>query len=319
MDIRELHPTSKDIYEPYAQIYNAVLPTHPTTAGGFYDEDSRKDDKFVQRRFIINIDGNDVAIMMFAHMAEMHDPQRFYGDIMVLPEERNKGVGGQVYDALVDILKRDHNANEIHMWTTEDRPYSIHFLEKRGYKETMREWESRLPLAKFDARSFGDWRGRIAHNNVILKSWTELQDDNEALRKLHALETSLEEDVPTSQDSTEVPFETWLKHRTSDNVDFLPDAYYVAIHGDEYVGMSNIWANQGTKNLYVGLTGVLPKYRRKGIALALKTEVNLWAKAQGYEQIITWNELNNPMFDLNIKLGFIKQPAEIQFIKRLDA
>ena len=193
------------------------------------------------------------------------------------------------------------------------------FLEKRGYKETMREWESRLPLAEFDARSFGDWRGRIAHNNIILKSWTGLQDDPEALHKLHALETSLEEDVPTSQESTEVPFETWLKHRTSDNVDFLPDAYYVAIHGDEYVGMSNIWGNQGTKNLYVGLTGVLPQHRRKGIALALKTEVNLWSKAQSYDQIITWNELNNPMFDLNIKLGFIKQPAEIQFMKRLYA
>lgn len=318
MDIREINPTAEDVYEPYVRIANTVVPEHPISVKATYHNDKVRDKELVHRRFIFNINAKDVGIALVAHMEDMHHPQRFYIDIMVLPEHRNQGIGGQIHAYLVQLLKQEYDANQLHSSVSERYPFSIRFLEKRGFQQMMREWESRLPLADFDDTKFGDWRGRLEANNIVLKSWADLMTDPANLHKLHDLEALIEEDVPTSQASTKVPFKTWIAHRQSDNTEFLPDGYIVALHNDDYIGTSSLWGNDGTKNLYVGLTGVLPQYRRKGIALALKTQANLWAKSQGYEAIYTWNEQDNPMLDLNLKLGFIKQPAEVEMMMRLE-
>lgn len=317
MDIRELHATSKDVYTPYVQIYNTVIPQHPLSVNSIYHHETTRDKDLVFRRFIFSTNGEDVAIASAEHMADMHHPQRFYIDIVVLPEHRNQGIGGRIHEYLVELLQRDYNANQLHALGSESRPEGIRFLEKRGYQEMLREWESRLNLTDFDDAPFGDWRGRLQASDITLQSWTDLAGNSENLHKLHDLEARIEEDVPTSEASTKMAFKTWIASRQADNPDFLPDGYYVAVHEGEYVGISSVWAFDGTKNLYVGLTGVLPSHRRKGIGLGLKVQVGLWAKAQGYQQIHTWNEQDNPMLDLNLKLGFIKQPTELEMRLRL--
>ena len=70
--------------------------------------------------------------------------------------------------------------------------------------------------------------------------------------------------------------------------------------------------------LYNGLTGVRREYRRRGIARALKVKNLLWAKRNGYEVVKTWNDATNEgMLELNMALGFVKQPAWIGFKKVL--
>ena len=96
----------------------------------------------------------------------------------------------------------------------------------------------------------------------------------------------------------------------------LPDAFLVAVDGNEYIGMTQLWADRASDMLFTGLTGVRQGYRRQGIALALKVRAIAYAKASGNPTIITDNEMTNrPMLSINERLGFQRKPAWIEFRK----
>jgi len=69
----------------------------------------------------------------------------------------------------------------------------------------------------------------------------------------------------------------------------------------------------GIDILETGLTGVDRQYRRRGLATALKCQVIEVAQRLGARRILTSNEENNPMFQLNLRLGFEAQPAEVDW------
>jgi RimJ/RimL family protein N-acetyltransferase len=71
--------------------------------------------------------------------------------------------------------------------------------------------------------------------------------------------------------------------------------------------------------LYQGITGPRREYRGRGLARALKLRTIEYARAQGKREIRTWNDtLNAPMLAINVKLGFVRQPAWITFEKILE-
>ena len=69
--------------------------------------------------------------------------------------------------------------------------------------------------------------------------------------------------------------------------------------------------------LYTGLTGVLRSHRRRGVATALKVTALSFAKKRSVKFVKTDNEENNPMYDLNMQLGFKPQPAYVDYEKPL--
>ena len=95
--------------------------------------------------------------------------------------------------------------------------------------------------------------------------------------------------------------------------------FFVALDGERYVGMSNLWKSQADPSeLYTGLTGVSRSHRRRGIALALKLRAIDYARRNGVRRLKTWNESNNrAMLSINEALGFVKQPAWINYVKQI--
>jgi len=66
--------------------------------------------------------------------------------------------------------------------------------------------------------------------------------------------------------------------------------------------------------IYQGLTGVLREYRGRGIAMALKLQTVRYARDHGYREIRTWSDARNrPMLRIKEAMGFVKQPASINF------
>jgi hypothetical protein len=61
--------------------------------------------------------------------------------------------------------------------------------------------------------------------------------------------------------------------------------------------------------LFAGITGVIRSHRRRRIATALKLCSIRYAQENGFTTIYTDNEENNPMFQLNLELGFKPLPA----------
>ena len=129
--------------------------------------------------------------------------------------------------------------------------------------------------------------------------------------------------MPSPDPATPEPFEQFVKGFSHPN--FLADGWFIAVDSTgadgavgPYVGITTLGASQADEGkLYTWLTGVRRPYRRRGIALALKVHAIEFAQQQGTQVIETDNEENNPMFQINLQLGFQPQPAWLEFEKTL--
>ena len=117
--------------------------------------------------------------------------------------------------------------------------------------------------------------------------------------------------------ATAVAFEQF-SHQILNNPSLVADGLFVAVDGNEYVGMSSLFENDA-KSLSIDLTGTKQSHRRRGIAMALKIQGILYARQQGYKTITVHNdETNQGMLAINEKLGFVRSPALIQYAKEFS-
>jgi GNAT superfamily N-acetyltransferase len=136
-------------------------------------------------------------------------------------------------------------------------------------------------------------------------------------RRYYDFEWEITQDVPMHSPPTRPPFDHWIKF--VDFPEFTPDAWWVAVDNGVPVGMSSLWPREKEPALAsTGLTGVRRSHRRRGLATALKLKAMHWAVDNGFTTIQTDNEENNPMFGLNLSLGFVPAPAELEYRKVLE-
>jgi GNAT superfamily N-acetyltransferase len=115
--------------------------------------------------------------------------------------------------------------------------------------------------------------------------------------------------VPTPESAVKRSFENFEKAYFS-SPGFMADSFFVALDNGEFVGMTALRKSLADeRKLLTGLTGVVRSHRRRGIATALKVRAIEFATQYGAEIIETGNEENNPMFDINLMLGFKPRPA----------
>ena len=62
---------------------------------------------------------------------------------------------------------------------------------------------------------------------------------------------------------------------------------------------------------------MLKNYRRKGLATALKIKAIERLRENGITEVRTDNEENNPMYKINVALGFKPAPFSLEYIKKI--
>jgi GNAT superfamily N-acetyltransferase len=136
-----------------------------------------------------------------------------------------------------------------------------------------------------------------------------LKDEREKadfdMGKLYELYKTTYTDIP-GEEAPQYTYEEWKKKVEQTD----PELIIVACDQDRYVGISHLQFRQRGNYLWHEYTGVDRSFRRRNIALALKLLSVEKARQLGAERLITSNSiLNEPMINLNNKLGYTRIPG----------
>jgi mycothiol synthase len=313
--IREFTP---DDYDALIEVHNQVFADYPAAAEDFRRMDRLKEDKIERKRWLAEEDGRPIGLSFFTHNGWAFHPRKFTMESWVIPSARGRGIGSALFDAAMGAVS-EFDPIVVRGGVREDWESSLRFAHARGFVDVQREQESRLDIVAFDPAAFAGEIERVEGEGIRLNAWSELSNLPDAERRYYDLSNIVEKDVPFPDPQTESPFEIWRK-RMFESPRFLPECNVIALDGDRWVGMSNMWKEDKEGRVETGLTGVLREYRKRGIASAVKVRCIAEAKRLGFTETITWNEENNTgMLGINIRFGFEMRPGWIELEKVFDA
>lgn len=315
--IRPMNESDAD-YEATAGIWTANWPEYPKTAEMYRRSYEMRAPVSIIGRLIAEDGDSVVATGYFREESDNVASGKFLLYAQVRPDAQGRGIGSALFASLLEHLVV-HEPTILSSFTREDHEAGRAFLEKRGFRVSMREQDSELDLSEWDASRFDEAVERVRDSGVEILPASELAErDPDWKRKAWELHGEIIPDVPDDDVLTNEPFEEFEK--SFRHPDFMPEGYFLALDGDRYVGMSSVWKRHSKEGeLYTRLTGVVRSHRRRGIATALKVRAHEFARSIGASTIVTDNEENNPMYDLNVTFGFRPTKAWLQFRKELPA
>jgi GNAT superfamily N-acetyltransferase len=299
-------------------ICNTLKPQQPTTAEEFACRDQGRDPKFKFQRWVALEDERVVGVGNYNQSIWFAHPQNFLLWIEVLPERRSHGIGTALFETLMQGLK-PFDPLALRAFASQDQPASIRFLEKFGFHEVIRDIESELDVQAFDMARFASHAERFQEKGIRIKTLPQLEDDPERNGKLYDLDWEISMSVPgdLAAGMGRRGLDKYVEYAIS-GPNVLPDGFFIAVKGEDYIGLSHVLSSEKGVSLYQGLTGVQPAYRGLGLGLALKLRVIAFARANGYLRIRAENDARNlPMLVMNGKLGYVRKPDLITFQKDL--
>ncbi len=317
LTIRPFNFSDED-YQAAVECWNLNYPDVLETVEQYRHSDESREPHRYYNRLIGEIDNKPVAVAVYCETWWQKHPGKYYIEVKVLPEEQGKGFGKAMYERVLLELEERQPAL-LSTYSCENQPRGQRFLEERGFKLALREPASRLELKEFDPTRFADLSNKVLSDGIRIEPLTLLQEKvSDWEHKLWELRWLVLKDVPGTSPWERQTFEVYKKESLQ-NPDFEPAGHFIALHGDRWVGLSNLWPTKAEpQKLWCGLTGVDPDYRRRGIAVALKVRAAEYALQKGYKYIDTDNEENNPMYTINMQLGFKPLPAWLEYERKLD-
>ncbi|MDQ6669833.1 MAG: GNAT family N-acetyltransferase [Chloroflexota bacterium] len=313
-----IRPFTADDYSAIARLHSVNFPEYGMDADEWRFDDEHRPAHCRWARWVAEWEGRVIGFAEYDQHPTHYHPRRFMLNLVVDPEFLSRGVGRCLYDrVMADVRALD--AENIDAWSREDMPDRVRFFVRRGFVEDMRMWTSELDLTRFDATRFAHLAPAVEAQGIQIRTLSQLgHADPHVQRKLYEMWLEVRRDVPhpPGDEPRDVSFDLyWELHNRPQ---LLPAGFFVALDGEHYVGMSQLWRSANPSVLRTGLTGVRRAYRRRGIAFALKVRSLEFAHAEGYTRVETENELNNRgMLAINDALGFAKNPAWLHFSKSI--
>ena len=304
-------------YPAIAACRNANWPQFPLTESELrYQTEYLPADRWFQRWVVESSEGI-VAYAQAGHQAGDHHPDAYRIEIHVAPQWQRQGIGGFLY-ARVDSDTQARGGSEMRCWAREDALDVVAFLTRRSHRPTLEARESWCRLADLDIESVSDPTPRLAAQGVAITTFAEFsRTDPDAARRWWKVSEDVGADAPANGTYQRVPFETWSQR--FQHPGYRAEAQFLAVEDGMPVGVASLWHRQSDRDLETGVTGVLASHRGRGIATALKLAALRYARAVGAPVIRTDNVSTNvPMIAINHKLGFVPQPAWVQFTRTLD-
>jgi len=319
----EIRSERDDDFDSVAAMHNAIYPDWPVTADEMREHAGEVDPlRYVRVRLVAadRTSGRVVAAAAYHQVPWSFHPDRYLIRMMVHPDWQGRGIGGRLMDGMLGQLTA-RGAKWVQARAREDFARGLAFVERYGFTEHARTFESRLDVSQVDLSRFAGYATRAAELGITFTTLAdELKHHPECLNAVYQMHCTLDIGAPRDDPELATPptFEEFLKHAVR-SPRALPDGYFLAKFREMYVGETVLKKSDADPTfLYQELTGVLSDLRGLGIATALKIQGIEYARRYGYRQMQTFNSSKNePMLAINTKLGFVRQPAWVEFQKTL--
>lgn len=300
---------TKNDYPAIAEIMTEARPDYPRKADDLsYEEKHRP--AHCKHQYFIAIKNDKIAgYALYTQYADLYQQGHFHIRVYVKDDMRYKGIGRSLYTVMNKSLA-EFSPEILHSRVREDDTAGFIFASKRGYMESSRRIEGRLDTEGINLDALPERLSALSAQGIELRSYAELADDPDRDKKMYAVHTAVDVDVPMDTPIIPLPYEQW-RPNVIEHPQFLPEGTFVAIHEGQYVGISSLF--QFVDDMaYVELTGTLSDYRRRGISTTLKLCGIRYAKNQNIPCVgVTNDAVNTGILTINEKMGFIPEPAII--------
>ena len=227
----------------------------------------------------------------------LREAGEFSARLLVRPDAREKGVGRALWNTLL-AEAHTQGATKLSASVRDDDPASLAFATRRGFAQIGHLFESVLDLETFDPRAFPTPEG------VRVFSMADVSDDETNRRKLWRLN---DWDIDAGRGACR-DFERFQRD-IFEGYWYRPEGQIVAAMGEAWVGLAAVGMTGEGKG-YNMMTGVVPAFRGRGIATALKLATVEFARRAGAREIWTNNDSENaPMLAINRRLGYRPVPG----------
>jgi GNAT superfamily N-acetyltransferase len=220
-------------------------------------------------------------------------------------EHRRRG-HGRAMMAAVDQVIAERRPAEVRTGVRDDDPESRAWAERRGFVLFDHTFRSRLDLDTFDPSRHHDAVERAEGAGLRFAQFGPEDDPD----RLYELFVRLVGDVP---DEVEPPDRAYFQREVVERTGAIT---VVAYDGEAPAGLALLIPLDAAEYLNA-LTGVVPEYRGRGLARALKVVSGEAARHAGRRHLVTNNNARNaPMLAVNDALGY-RREAGIHHLRRL--
>jgi GNAT superfamily N-acetyltransferase len=276
--------------------------------------------RYVRKQHVAE-DANSSQILGFGSIEQTIYLPKYRLFLVTDPRWLEAGISDLLLERLMIDLKK---ADAV---TVSCREYSsqtdlLAFLKDRGFIQVDSLLDLRLELEGVDVSPFLPVVEKVKDSGVIITSLSEERiHDPRCAEKLYELTTVLHEDDPGRSPFAPPEYNAREALLWLDMPYVLPDAYFIARHGNRYVGSSHVSLFEALPGgLNQGFTGVRREFRRQGIATSLRLREIEYAKLHNYKIIQSFNRpAQLAVLALNQKLGFQVLSSNVTLEKCLKA
>lgn len=149
-----LRPFADADYPALAELHRLVWG-EPRTVAGLTSADADFPADALRVRLVAEQDGRPVLVGGYSETPWSVAPDKYFLSCLVHPAQQGRGLG-RAWDQHVAAELEQRGARLPTTTTRDDLPAAVGFLERRGFRMTIREPESRLVVAAFDPAPFAD-------------------------------------------------------------------------------------------------------------------------------------------------------------------
>ena len=280
-----------------------------------------RDKNLIRNRLLLYKDDSLIGAMYYSQGRDKNNRTTFF-TLHIDPEYNTQQSRELLYNRMLKEIK-SFSSNKI-LTSVYDHPnYDLvkQFLIENQFKLVQTNREYSCDITKIDLQKYQTLIKKLESEGIkFYDSKEEMTEFPDHYKKLEELEWTYSQDfpIPDGIEHTRPPFDHYMKILNNYYKNFYA-ADIVAVMDGKYIGSTDLEVFPKTEphKAWTGGLGVLKEFRRKGLATALKIKAIEALLKKGVTEIRTDNEENNPMYKINVALGFQPVPFSLEYMKKI--